>query len=85
MMAPEYEKLLAVFPSYIFGAFNCTGSAAHELLASQMRIKSLPTFRVYLGGKQLDEISGGRPVQLRQMLLHFFRPSFMSMASITGE
>ena len=33
--------------------------------------QALPTFRLYLNGACVDEITGARPVQLRQLLTHY--------------
>jgi len=73
LMQGEFEKLPTVFRKIKFAKYNC-GTEGHEVLATKQRIKSLPTFRLYRGGKVLDEVVGARPVQLRQMLVHYHRP-----------
>ena len=110
-MFSHYEKLPPIFKRIKFAKFNC-GLDGNEAIASRNRIRSLPTFKLYQGGKLqaqfpappitplpsrrlthawghgptvtstpcmchagkvVDEMTGGRPVQLRQMLLHFNR------------
>ncbi|GAX76592.1 hypothetical protein CEUSTIGMA_g4038.t1 [Chlamydomonas eustigma] len=72
LMLPHFEKLPSVFKKMKFAKFNC-GLEEHRALATRHRIRSLPTFKLYRGGRLIDEMTGGRPVQLRQMLLHWSR------------
>ncbi|KAG2485804.1 hypothetical protein HYH03_015515 [Edaphochlamys debaryana] len=68
VMAPEFDKMQAAFKNVRFAKLNC--SQCQEF-SSRQRIRSLPTFRVYYKGRCLDEVTGAKPVQLRQLLTHW--------------
>eukprot|EP00798_Chlamydomonas_sp_ICE-L_P014222 gene14222-20193_t len=74
MMKPEFIKMKNVFPSFQFATFNISASPEHAKTASALRVRTIPSFHVYRGGRQVDMMTGARVVRLRQMLLHFFRP-----------
>lgn len=57
-----------------FGAFNCNGSEEDAAYATSQRIRVLPTFRVFVNGRCIDEVTGARPAALRSLLLHYYRP-----------
>lgn len=73
LMHDHFEMLQTVFKGVQFAKYNC-GLEGHEALATRQRIRSLPTFRLYNAGKFVEEVTGARPVQLRQMLVHYYRP-----------
>ncbi len=67
-MHKEVEKLSCAFKNVKFAKLNC--SACQEF-STRQRIRALPTFRVYYKGTCLDEVTGAKPVQLRQLLTHY--------------
>eukprot|EP00798_Chlamydomonas_sp_ICE-L_P009617 gene9617-7531_t len=74
LMKPEFTKLAACFPSFKFAYFNISGSPEHQALATKLRVRAIPAFRVYKKSRKLEEVTGARPTPLRQMLLSYFRP-----------
>ncbi|KAL6753177.1 thioredoxin-like protein [Haematococcus lacustris] len=74
LMADEMDKLARAFPQGVrFAKYDC-GIPAHEDFATQQRIRTLPTFRLYYKSRCLDQVTGARPVQLRQLLVHYTLP-----------
>ena len=51
LMFAHYEKLPPVFKSIKFAKFN-VGKEGHNEVASRNRIRALPTFKLYQGGKK---------------------------------
>ena len=68
-MHKELDKLSGAFKGVRFAKVDC-GKGDQEF-ATRQRIRSLPTFRVYHGGRCVDEVTGAKPVQLRQLLTHY--------------
>ncbi|GFR50252.1 hypothetical protein Agub_g12438 [Astrephomene gubernaculifera] len=68
LMHKELDKLTAAFKSVRFAKINC-GHCPE--FSTRQRIRSLPTFRLYYKGTCLDEITGAKPMQLRQLLTHY--------------
>ena len=59
---------LSLLQGVKFAKLNC-GSC--EDFSTRQRIRALPTFRLYYKGTCLDEITGAKPMQLRQLLTHY--------------
>ncbi|KXZ52546.1 hypothetical protein GPECTOR_9g590 [Gonium pectorale] len=74
-MHKELDKLTAAFKSVKFAKFNCGN---YQEFSTRQRIRSLPTFRLFYKGRCLDEITGAKPVQLRQLLTHYLFMTSMS-------
>jgi thioredoxin 1 len=51
-----------------FAKLNCGDC---QDFSTRQRIRALPTFRLYYKGTCLDEITGAKPTQLRQLLTHY--------------
>lgn len=74
VMHTELKKLTTIFKTVRFAKFDV---GKHEgAFATRQGIRRLPTFRVYRNGRIVDEITGARPVELRQLLVHHNRPAF---------
>ncbi|KAG2451810.1 hypothetical protein HYH02_003586 [Chlamydomonas schloesseri] len=69
MMNKELDKLVAAFPKRVMFAKMNVGN--HPEFGTRQRIRALPTFRLYYKGACVDELTGARPVHLRQMLTHY--------------
>jgi thiol-disulfide isomerase/thioredoxin len=72
IMHKELDKLTTIFKRVRFARLNC--GTCDQAFASKQRIKGLPTFRLYRRGRLLEEITGARPVELRQLLNYHARP-----------
>lgn len=68
LMHKELDKMTGAFRKVKFYKLNC--SKGDTNFATHQRIRTLPTFRIYKRGACVDEVTGARPVQLRQLLLH---------------
>ncbi|GLI63175.1 hypothetical protein VaNZ11_005944 [Volvox africanus] len=68
VMHKELDKMTAAFKGVKFAKLNCGNC---QDFSTRQRIKSLPTFRLYYKGTCLDEITGAKPMQLRQLLTHY--------------
>jgi thioredoxin 1 len=68
-MHKELDKLSAAFKSVRFAKLDC--EKGDSGFATRQRIRSLPTFRLYHGGRCVDEVTGAKPLQLRQLLMHY--------------
>lgn len=69
LMHKELDKMTPAFKKVRFAKLNC--GKGDQQFATRQRIRSLPTFRVYHRGACLDEVTGAKPVQLRQLLTHY--------------
>ncbi|GIL87058.1 hypothetical protein Vretimale_14225 [Volvox reticuliferus] len=68
VMHKELDKMTAAFKGVKFAKLNCGNC---QDFSTRQRIKALPTFRLYYKGTCLDEITGAKPMQLRQLLTHY--------------
>ncbi|GIL50216.1 hypothetical protein Vafri_6332 [Volvox africanus] len=68
VMHKELDKMTAAFKGVKFAKLNCGNC---QDFSTRQRIRSLPTFRLYYKGTCLDEITGAKPMQLRQLLTHY--------------
>ncbi|PNH09095.1 Thioredoxin [Tetrabaena socialis] len=68
LMHKEVEKLAVIFKTVSFAKLNCSNC---EEFSTRQRIRALPTFRLYHKGVCLDEVTGAKPQQLRQLLTHY--------------
>eukprot|EP00199_Chlamydomonas_sp_CCMP681_P003083 CAMPEP_0119106562 /NCGR_PEP_ID=MMETSP1180-20130426/4870_1 /TAXON_ID=3052 ORGANISM="Chlamydomonas cf sp, Strain CCMP681" /NCGR_SAMPLE_ID=MMETSP1180 /ASSEMBLY_ACC=CAM_ASM_000741 /LENGTH=184 /DNA_ID=CAMNT_0007091925 /DNA_START=44 /DNA_END=598 /DNA_ORIENTATION=+ len=69
LMNKEFEKLSRAFPGTVqFAKLNVGVPGAHREFATEKKIRVLPTFQLYHNGKQLDQVTGAKPLKLRQML-----------------
>mmetsp|Transcript_7866 Transcript_7866/g.20987 ORF Transcript_7866/g.20987 Transcript_7866/m.20987 type:complete len:198 (-) Transcript_7866:425-1018(-) len=72
LMDAHLHHLTFAFKGVKFAKFNC---GRYEDFSTGLRIRSLPTFRLYYKRKCLEQLTGAQPVKLRQLLVHYFRPS----------
>ncbi|KAF5835077.1 thioredoxin-like protein [Dunaliella salina] len=72
LMDAHLHHLTFAFKGVKFAKFNC---GRYEDFSTGLRIRSLPTFRLYHKRKCLEQLTGAQPVKLRQLVVHYFRPS----------
>ena len=58
MMAPEYEKACGQLEPYV--RLVKVDTEAHQDVAAQHNIRSIPTIAIFKGGKEISRISGAR-------------------------
>ncbi|EFJ44458.1 thioredoxin [Volvox carteri f. nagariensis] len=68
VMHKELDKMTAAFKGVKFAKLNCGNC---QDFSTRQRIRALPTFRLYYKGTCLDEVTGAKPMQLRQLLTHY--------------
>ncbi|OJJ08506.1 hypothetical protein ASPVEDRAFT_401998 [Aspergillus versicolor CBS 583.65] len=68
MISPVFEKMASEseFASITFAKVNID---ENDQIASELGIRSLPTFATFQNGNKLDQVVGASPQELRQLLL----------------
>lgn len=64
-IAPVFEELSRKFQSSLFTKTNCADS---QDIAFKLNVASIPTFIVFVDGKEVDRISGGNSEKLRSFV-----------------